>query len=143
MTRLVQPGDQVCTFAAPLSPLSNALHHGIVLSCSRTSIVVAHFQEEGISETELFGGFTNYTEVWLVDYWDAGQGLDLSVAPQQVTLDRINRELQHPNLQPRHSDSNFNSEHWATRKKADDDDFDGFCKRQYKCKEGRYVWVGV
>ena len=138
-TRLVQPGDQVCTAASQL-PFSKALLHGIVLSCSRNSVIVTHFQEDGVQEKELFGAFAS-SEVWLLDYWDAGQGLGVSAAPSRVTLERIEWQLKHPNLQPRYTDSSFNSEHWATKMKGDDTEFaDGFCKKQYKCKEGKYNW---
>ena len=140
-TRLIQPGEQVCTKAAQQTPFAKAMRHGIVTSCSRHSIQVAYFSEDGVKERELFGVFTSFTDVWLVDYWDQGQGLDQSAAPLQVTVDRANRQLNHPNLQPRFDSSNFNSEHWATRMKADINDADGFSSPSYELLDARFVWV--
>ena len=104
--RKVQPGDQVCTKASQM-PFSTGLNHGIVLTCSRSSVIVAHFREDGVHESELFGAFTTATEVWLLDYWDSDKGLGWPAAPTQVTLDRIERQLKHPNLQPRYHSDRF------------------------------------
>ena len=64
------------------------MHHGLILSCTKSSIKVVPFQDVGIREEELFGQFTA-GQVYLVDYWgDNGRGLVPAVAPE-VTVKRL------------------------------------------------------
>ena len=137
----VQPGNQVCTIAAQLTPFAKALRHGIVVACSRTSVIIAEFQEDGVKEVELFGSFTSYSHVYIVDYWGQEKGLNQPAAPLQVTIDRVDRQVKHPNLQPRFHASNFNSEHWATSMKLESIEAETFSCEQYALKEGKYMWV--
>lgn len=45
-TRLIQPGDQLCTKAAQQTPFAKAMRHGIVTCCSKHSIQVAYSSAE-------------------------------------------------------------------------------------------------
>ena len=85
-------GDQVCTKAI----LPGMLHNRVVLSCNAKSIRVAHFQDNGVHDAELFGGFAN-GEVWLVDRWGNGEG-QVEAAPAHKTEQRIFCDLNQTRL---------------------------------------------
>ncbi len=121
-THLVQAGDEVCTQAA-LLPMTDVLHHGVVLECNKHSITVAHFQDNGVQLAEMFGGFA-ISQVWLVDRWGTDAGQEIAAAPEEIVA-RIRREHNNPTLQHRYDIGKFNCEHWAARMKAKDSDADG------------------
>ena len=105
-TQLLQPGDQICTRATTL-PFKEVMHHGIVYTCTTSSIKVVHFQDTGIEHQELFGQFTA-GQVYLVDYWgEQGKGLEPAVAPE-VTVARLQDALNHPNVKLTYNISTFN-----------------------------------
>lgn len=139
-THLVQQGDEVCTKAS-LLPGTDVLHHGVILSCCAKSIHVAHFQDNGVQDDELFGGFTS-SQVWLVDRWGSGQDQD-EAAPPQVTVQRITSQLNNPKLQHQYHIAKYNCEHWAARMKAVDEDSDGHSRQLDKFNESYWQRLGI
>ncbi|KAL3131885.1 hypothetical protein ABBQ38_007594 [Trebouxia sp. C0009 RCD-2024] len=114
------------------------MHHGLVFSCTNTSIKVVHFQDIGIQMEELFGQFTA-GQVYLVDYWgNNGKGLVPAVAPD-VTVKRLQDALDHPHQRLMYNVETFNCEHWATKMKQEDPNADGFSRQLYVFKEGSYI----
>lgn len=88
---------------------------------------------------ELFGQFTA-GQVYLVDYWgESGTGL-VPAAARDVTVDRLQHALDHPNQRFRYDVETFNCEHWATKMKHKDSNADGFSRQMYVFKEGSYMW---
>lgn len=133
-THLVQAGDEVCTQAA-LLPMTDVLHHGVVLECSKHSITVAHFQDNGVQLAEIFGGFA-ISQVWLVDRWGTDAGQEVAAVPE-VVVARIKEDHNNPRLQHRYDVAKFNCEHWAARMKAADSDADGESRQIIDFNNGR------
>ena len=119
-------------------PFKEVMHHGVVLSCTKASIQVVHFQDTGVQSEELFGQFTA-GQVYIVDYWgESGKGLIPAAAPD-VTVTRLQNVLDHPNQRLRYNVETFNCEHWATKMKQEDPNADGFSRQMYVFKEGSYI----
>lgn len=119
-------------------PFADVLHHGIVTQCTKASITIAHFQDNGVRSSEMFGEFTS-GQVFFVDYWGEGKGV-MPAASAQVTIDRVSHKLERPHQQNRYDISMFNCEHWATSMKSEKENDDGFSRQLYEFREGRYMW---